>query len=482
MLWNEFAKVVANAPDVVALREGSKGFTFRQVEANAGSLSAALQQSGLKPGDRAALFIPNDSSFVFSVLALFHAGAVCLPLNTKCLEKELSKYLDDADPRLVLTDAAGAVLIRKVGIAEPKIILVEDLILKLPPGAAATGEATDPVLLQYSTGSTGQAKPVQRTQAQVLAEVRHYAEALHLGPSDRILGVVPLFHSHGFFNCMLAALYCGGCLVVSAAFRPRETLQILRDERITVFPSVPFMCKMVASLNPAEGVQPLKDLRLCFTAGAPLEPEISQGFQDRFGLPVRQLYGTTETGSISVNFDGAMPDSAGSVGLPMPGVEIAIQDEFGQPVPQGEIGELGVKSPAMAPEYRNSPSLTSTYYRGGFFFPGDVGLLDPEGRIHIKGRKTRFINVGGNKVDPVEVETYLATHVCVREVVVVGSKTEFGGELVKAFVVLNEPIDKEKLLEFGRQGLADFKAPKVLEFIEYIPRSPLGKVLIKYLE
>ena len=482
MLWTEFVKVAARAPEAPALREGSKAFSFQELEGRAVTLSTALRHGGLKPGDRAALFLPNESSFVVSVLALFHGGAICLPLNTKCLEKELSKYFVDAQPRLVLTDTAGAGLIRQVGIPEDRIILVENIGSERKTTAPAEVEGGDPVLLQYSTGSTGQAKPVQRTQAQVLAEIRHYAKTLQLTPADRILGVVPLFHSHGFFNCMLASLYGGGCLVLNVAFRPRETLQTLREERITIFPSVPFMCKMLATLNAGEAAQPLIDLRLCFTAGAPLELELSQAFHARFGQPVRQLYGTTETGSISINHDGPMPESAGSVGLPMPGVEIVIQDEAGQPVTEGEVGELGIRSAAMAPEYRNSPELTTAFYRSGFFFPGDVGRRDAAGRIEVKGRKTRFINVGGNKVDPVEVEAYLASHQCVREVVVVGSKTEFGGELVKAFVVLDEPIEKEKLLEFGRQGLADFKSPKIIEFIEYIPRSPLGKILLKYLE
>ena len=281
---------------------------------------------------------------------------------------------------------------------------------------------------------------------------------------------------------MLAALFSGGCLVLNAAFRPRETLQTLRDERITVFPSVPFMCKMLASLNAGEEAKHLETLRLCFTAGAPLEPEISQAFQDRFGQPVRQLYGTTETGSICINFDGTMPATGAGVGLPMPGVEVVIQDGEGKSVPEGEIGELGINSPAMAPQYRDRPELTSTYYRGGYFFPGDIGLREADGRIYVKGRKTRFINVGGNKVDPVEVERFLGTHPAVREAAVVGSKSEYGGELVKAFVVLKEPVEKDQLLEFGRKGLADFKAPKLLEFIDEIPRSPLGKVLLKYLE
>jgi long-chain acyl-CoA synthetase len=487
MLWKLFSSIVDRQPDAPALLADDETLSYAGLRTRALDLARRLRNSGLRPGDAAAIYLPNHPDFVVSVLAIWHEGAICLPLSTKYLEKEVTRYLTDSKAHVILTDAARREAVAKIVDTffdnKPVILNAAGDDLPLPVAERlAMAEGTAPALWQYSTGSTGQAKSVQRTQNQLHAEIVHYQKAAKVSAADRILGVAPLFHAHGFANAMLAALYSGGSMVLLDAFNPREAAKILAGKKITIFPGVPFIFKMLASLKASDEPADYSSLRLCFSAGAPLEAEISRQFQQRYGQPVRQLYGTTETGSICLNVDADPSATLDSVGRPMAGIEVAYFNEEGGRLPAGELGELGIRSPAMTGCYLNEPELTARHFRDGWFLPGDLAEQDAEGRVFIRGRKTLFINVGGNKVDPAEVEKHLLTHPKVADCAVVGRETAYGGHMVKAFVVTSGEVDKEELMQFCKAGLAEFKVPKAVEFRGEIPRSPLGKILRKYLE
>jgi long-chain acyl-CoA synthetase len=411
-------------------------------------------------------------------------NAVAVPLNVNYQEEELKYYLRSSAARVVVTDTArhaklDAVL-QKMESSPPIVLLEEAGAMNGTTVPAAESASDSPALQQYSTGSTGQPKPVIRTQRQLLAEVDHYAATVRITPADRILAVVPMFHAHGFGNCLLAALMNGATLVVLETFNPREVLSVLASERITIYPGVPFMFKMLTeTLLKTE--PDLSALRLAFSAGGALDPEVSRKFHARFGQHIRQLYGTTETGSITINLDEDIAGTLESVGPAMPAIEMTVVDEAGHAVPPGEVGEIGIRSPAMTCGYDGLEEVTKNSFRNGFFFPGDVGRIDALGRVFVTGRKTFFINVGGNKVDPAEVERIIAGSPKVSDVVVLGVKTPYGGETVKAVVVAREKCEAAEILETCRGKLAEYKVPKVVEFRSEIPRSPLGKVLRKYL-
>ena len=222
-------------------------------------------------------------------------------------------------------------------------------------------------------------------------------------------------------------------------------------------------------------------MRLCFSAGAPLEKEVCKGFHHRYGQYIRQLYGSTETGSVTINLDEDIENTLDSVGRAMPPAEASVFDESDHQVLPGETGAMGIRGPAMAKGYEGLPEQTASSFRNGFFFPGDIGRFDHEGRLYITGRSTFFINVGGNKVDPAEVEQVILANPKIKEVVVVGIKAPYGGEFVKAVVVTKERCEASEIIENCKGCLAEYKVPKIVDFRDEIPKSPLGKVLRKYL-
>jgi long-chain acyl-CoA synthetase len=223
-------------------------------------------------------------------------------------------------------------------------------------------------------------------------------------------------------------------------------------------------------------------VRLAFSAGTALPRPFFDAFLDRFGVPVRQLYGCTEAGTLTANMDDDPAASFESVGRPVDGVAVLVEDDEGEQVAPGTVGEIAVRSPGLTSGYADMEELNREAFRDGFFLSGDLGMLDDDGRLTITGRKKLLIEVGGYKVDPIEVEDVVVAHPNVAEAVVVGVETKVQGEeLVKAVVVPKAEMDERDLIGFCQQRLANFKVPQVVEFREEIPKSPLGKILRKYL-
>ena len=350
-------------------------------------------------------------------------------------------------------------------------------------------------LYQYSSGSTGRPKRIARTQQNLLCEVNNFAATVNIVSEDNILCVVPLYHAHGLGNCLLAATCNGATLVileqalknkipveVPFVFRCSRILELIKQENITIFPAVPYIFNTLAETPLYPNIQ-LDTLRLCFSAGNFLGKEIFAKFLKRFNVPIRQLYGCTEAGSIAINLHGDIEQTYHSVGKPLKNVEIRIVDEQKDDLPPEEIGEVVVKSDALTNGYYNMPDLNKQAFQGGAFLTGDLGKLDEEGYLYITGRKKILIDTGGRKVDPIEIEDILIAHPKVKEAVVVGAKGIYAGERVKAVLVLqaSEICDEHEIFTYCKPLLAAFKVPKIVEFREQIPKSPLGKILRKSL-
>ncbi len=488
MLWQRFAEGAKRQPHQEAVVAESERRTYADLCVAAEALSARLALQGVRPGDPVALFLPNGIAFIIAFLAVLRSGGVVAPLSTHYQREELADYFLHTQPRIVLTDTTRLPQITSVmegvkGVPKRMLLGTEETLSSplFPPVPPVAPDPGRPALYQYSTGSTGRPKPVIRTQGQLIAEVEHFTRAVSVTPEDRILTVVPLFHAHGIGNALLSALMNGATMVILEHFNPRRVLETLQDEKITLYPGVPFMFKLLAETKIRSAAN-LSSLRLCFSAGAPLPVEVRRDFHEQFGVHLRQLYGSTETGSVTLNLDPDIEATGESVGCAMPPAEVAIFDESGAPLPAGETGEIGIRSPAMTDQYPGLPEATAASFRNGFFFPGDVGRLDTQGRLYVTGRVTFFINVAGQKVDPSEVERVIATHPKVREVVVLGVKISPYEERVKAVIVPHETCEPSEILDFCQGKLADYKLPRIIAFQDEIPKSPLGKVLRKYLQ
>jgi long-chain acyl-CoA synthetase len=452
--------VLSPTPSPVSLESpalvfGDERIGTAELWARVGRLANGLAARGVARGDSVALLLPNGPAFAIGFLAVAQLGAVAVPLNPQFKPAELEFCYRDSGVRLVLSDE------REID----RMIEEHDA---LAPEPRAPG---DVVLLAYSSGSTGRPKRVPRTNGQLWWEADSVVSTIGLTAEDTILCTIPMFHAYGLGCCFLAALRSGARLVIADPHRPlalarNETLGLIEREQVTVLPSVPFVFRVLA-----EGRGDLSSVRLCFSAGNALPRSTFDAFDRAFGVPIRQLYGLTETGAVTINVDPDAHATAASVGRPLPGIEIDVLDAAGHVVDAGRIGDIAIRSPAMTTRY------------GDRFATGDRGRLDDAGRLVITGRRKLLIDVcGGDKVDPIEVEDVLAVHPKVREVVVVGVPGEVEGEqIVKAVVVGEEGCGERELIRFCRERLANYKVPQQVEFRDEIPRSSLGKVLRKYL-
>ncbi|GAB4379776.1 MAG: long-chain fatty acid--CoA ligase [Elainellaceae cyanobacterium] len=472
--------------------------------------SQGLASVGVEPGDCVAILLPNCIEFVISFYAITRLNAIVLPLNHLFKAEEIGYYLKDSQAKVIITDAKHAEICQAIAPDLdhlPLIIVTDDdqvdvkrwndLVVSV--GALDREEQPSAfegaAIYQYSSGSTGRPKRVCRTQSNLHHEVHNFAQTVHLNPNDNILCLVPMYHAHGLGNCLLAATCNGATLVilkqpmqkgvsveVPFAFRCPEVLKLLEHEAISIFPAVPYIFNALAE-TPMNIRPNLSQLRLCFSAGNFLGKEIFDKFLQRFEVPVRQLYGCTEAGAIAINLDDNIEDSYQSVGAPLQGVTVAIVDDRGNKQPTGAIGEIVVRSGALTAGYCNLPDLNQQAFKNGAYFTGDLGRLDEHGHLYITGRKKILIDTGGRKVDPIEVEDVLMAHPKAKEAVVVGVKGAHAGELVKAVLVLKESTvcEEEEILSFCKERLAEFKVPKIIEFRDEIPKSPLGKILRKAL-
>lgn len=459
-------------------------------------LAQGLAEQGIGAGDAVALILRDDPWLVTSFHAVAALGAVVVPVNPAFKQKELEFSFRNCDIRGVIADERSAGICERIAsgfdhpvevittsAAHGQALTVDALIERSSPQRLAARGADETFLYQFSSGSTGRPKRVPRTHGQCAAEAQLYA-SLGITAEDRIFSAIPLFHTYGMGACLFAPAATGATVVIQEEPNPfllkrQRALELIEQERATIFPGVPFNFRLLAEA-PAEA--DLSSLRLCFSAGTALPRPAFEAFGEKYGVLVRQLYGTTETGMIAANMDPDPVATFDSVGAPVGDVRVEIVDDEGSPVPAGEVGEVAVASPAATSGYSDLEEINKVAFRDGFFFTGDLGRIDEAGRLHLAGRKKLLIEVGGYKVDPIEVEDVVAAHPKVAETVVLGvpGKTE-GEEVVKAVVVPSEDCEDRELVQFCQERLANYKVPRIVEFRDEIPKSPLGKVLRKYL-
>jgi len=254
-----------------------------------------------------------------------------------------------------------------------------------------------------------------------------------------------------------------------------QLLELIEKEKATVFPGVPFIFE---ALLQGSQTADLSSLRLCFAGGSRLDRSIFDGFYDKYGIHVRQGYGSTETGLACINLDEDLLPTCESVGRPVNGVDVKIVDESGVELPPMQEGEIGIKGAAMTNGYFGMDELNRRVFVDGYFYPGDMGRLDGEGRLFITGRKRRVIEVVGRKVDPTVIEDALCEHQAVSEVAVVGVKNErSGAEQIKAVIVTSSECTESEIRKFCLQRLASFEVPQIIEFRAELPRNQMGKII-----
>jgi long-chain acyl-CoA synthetase len=472
-----------------AIVDGGVAIDYSALERKITSLAAELYGRGVRRGDRVALLLPNGLDFVTSYFAIAGVGAVVVPLNDHYQQTELLYFLEECGVTLLLTSRDYSPLCHEVlavgkssfklffvedqtEASEAKIRSLKDLRVEVP--------SDSPVMYQYSSGTTGRPKRVARTHANLLFELNSLVQTLRMSNEDRFLGVAPFSHVNGLMRSMMASIRAGATLYPLAKFERQAIAQVIENQKITIFIAVPFMFSMIAKTNFCKRPD-FSSLCLCVSASAPMPKKLNEEFYKKFGIYVRQLYGSTETGTISVNLRSNIEGSIESVGTTISGVEVEIFAEDGRMANVGEAGAIAVKSPGAIKGYDGLDKVNREVFRHGYFFTGDFGKKDQGGLLYLIGRKKFFINKGGYKIDPHEIEELLESHAKVDEAVVIGLPTSYGDEKVKAVMVLNTPCSEEEIIKYCQGKIADFKIPSLIEFRESLPKSPTGKVLRKML-
>lgn len=480
-------------PEKPALLAGPRVLTYRALQAEALGLAAILRGLGLGRGERVVMMLPNAPEFVVAYFAIQEAGGTVVPVNTLFRPAEVRHLLEDSGAPLAVTvrtfyptvqEAAGGLPERprvlvldgeEGGVAPPDVTLGAGMrAARRAPAEASAGEVA---ACLYTSGTTGRPKGALLSHANILANIASFGQVIRCGPEDVFCCVLPMFHSFAATVMTLFPLSIGATVVVEPRFAPESLLRTLSERRCTVFAGVPAMYGLLASLP--ESAVDLSALRVCVSGGAPLPVEVLHRFEARYGIPLTEGYGPTECSpALTVNpLSGKR--KLGSVGLPLPGVQIRVVDEAGQPVATGEVGEIAAKGPNVMLGYLNRPEETAAVLRDGWFHTGDLGRLDEEGYLYIVDRKKDMLIVGGLNVYPREVEVVLEGHPAVAEAAIVGLPDRVKGEEPAAFVVLHpgQAASGQDLLRYLRERLALFKLPKRIVFLDALPRNATGKVL-----
>ncbi len=484
----------ARLPDKAALLTAAGSVIYGELDARVDRAAAAFQTAGLARGDRVALLLGNTRHFVEAFYGALRAGLVVVPINVTYTAAEVSHILADAGARLVVAGQAYASVLD--GMRET-LASLEGVVVagaSSPPigtrtwrqfvGAAGELRPVDVVdddlaLLPYTSGTTGRPKGAMLTHGNLLANQRQMAQTrLRIQEHDVVLAVLPLFHIYALNVGMAFPLSRGATLLLVERFDPVQTLEAISEHRASVLIGAPPM--YVAWVNtPGVGDADLACVRFAISGAAPLPRSVLERFDAELGIPIWEGYGLTETAPVLTTV--AMGDVVrpGSVGRPVPEVELRLVDDAGRDVKPGDPGEVVVRGPNVFVGYWQQPEATAQVVDpDGWFHTGDVGICDGED-LYLVDRKKDLILVSGFNVYPREVEEALYRHPKVAEAAVIGAPHPYTGETVRAVVVLRpgEEASAEEITDFCRRSLARFKCPEVVDFVDSLPHNASGKVL-----
>ena len=477
--------------------------TYAQVDAEAAALATALRDLGVGPGDRVAVDLPNWGEWIITLFAVARLDAVLVPVNPAVGYHELKYQLRHAEAVLAIAaQAAGeseyletleellADLpdLRYVAMVGPDEMWYDDRIYQFAD-LVARGRRSTPIAreasgddlpqgLCYTSGTMGKPKGVLLSHRNVVETAMLTADALGLGPTDRVLCAVPLFTVFGM-QVVLTTLLTGGTLVLQERFEPAGALDLIERERLTVVHGVPTMFQLLMRDASFRG-RNLSTVRTGIVAGSPVSVDLVQRI--RQWNDVQIAYGLTETGpTVSITrFDDDAEARVHSVGRPLPGVDVRVVDVVRGTLHGPEaVGELAVRGPNVMVGYHRMPAETSRSINAeGYFLTGDLAFVDEDGYVHIVGRRKEMIIRAGYNIYPRELEDVLRTHPGVDDACVIGVPHEVLGELVCACVVPVEGaiVTGDELKAYARDHLADFKVPDLVRFFDAFPMTGSGKV------
>lgn len=476
-LLDRFEKLVESQPTRAAACDQSLMLEYRAFRAIACGLARQIASRSEKP--RIGILAPTSTACAAAIFGCWYAGRTPVPLNFFLAPPELAKIARDADLDLVVTIEHFLPAVQAVGVTP----LVMDA-NSLTPGSTAPPDALrdDLGVIIYTSGTSGDPKGVCLTFDNLLSNADACITHARITPDQVFLSVLPQFHSFGFTAMTVVPLVLGATVWYTPRFSPHAVIHLIEEHKVTIFMAVASMYAALAKMKKADPAA-LASLRLAVSGGEALSPRLANLFKERFGVDLLEGYGMTESSPVAtLNVPWAR--RLGSVGTPLPGVEVFPVDAHGAALPRGQEGELIIRGHCVMAGYHNKPDLTAAAVRGGSLYTGDIGRIDADGFVYITGRAKEMIIVGGENVFPREIEEALLTHPAVAEAAVIGAHDDLRGELPIAFVIPAEgaSIDETALRTHCRDKLAGYKIPRDIYISADLPRGPTGKILKRALK
>jgi long-chain acyl-CoA synthetase len=481
--------------DRPAVRLGPATTTYHQLWHGARQYAAVLRERGVEPGDRVALLLPNTPHFPLAYFGVLALGGVAVPVHALLKAEEIQYVLEDSGAKVLICAApllaegakgaelAGVPVLAVMEGGDATIDRIDELAAAATPiDTFVPREASDTAVVLYTSGTTGKPKGAMITHLNVLMNVDVSAlDSFDIGPEDVVLGCLPLFHTFGQTCCMNTAFRVGACVVLLPRFDGAQALQLLVDEKCTVFMGVPTMYIGLLAAAKTSDLRPT--LKTALSGGAALPITVLEQFAEVFGTQVLEGYGLTETSPVATFNQRGFAPHPGTVGKAIWGVDVEIAraevDARIELLPTGELGEIVVRGHNVFAGYLNKPDATAAAIVDGWFRTGDLGTKDADGYVTIVDRKKDMVLRGGYNVYPREVEELLLRHPDVAQVAVIGLPDPQYGEEVCA-VVIREPgseLGEAELSAWAKEHLAAYKYPRRVFFTDAFPLGPSGKVL-----
>ncbi len=484
-----------SAPDRPAAVFAGGRLTFRELDQASDRVAASLAATGIRPGDRVALQLPNIPQFLISYFGILKAGAVVVPLNVLLTAPEVAFHLGDSEAGVLITwdgilaeaakgaGAAGLDQIYAVGHAADSggAIAFERLLDAAAPRLEmARREPADTAVIIYTSGTTGRPKGAELTHLQLYMNADIPGRLFGIRPDDIAIAVLPLFHVFGLSSVLNVCVRFGCTMSLVPRFTPEAVLTAIGRDRATIFDGVPTMFADLLSY-PGLDSYDLSSLRIAISGGASIPKALLDAFEERFGVLILEGYGLTETASTTTFNVSADERRVYSVGKPIWGTQTQVWDDQGRPLPPGpeHVGEVVTRGLHVMKGYWHNPEATAAAFAGDWLRTGDLGYFDEDGFLFIASRKKELIIRGGYNVYPSEIENVLHAHPAVAEAAVVGVPDQRLGEEVMAVVIVRPSMEllEHELVSYCRERLAAYKCPRIFRFRSELPKNTLGKVL-----
>ncbi len=511
--FDEVNKRAEETPDKIALisvddsGEKAKKHTFKELKELSNKFANVLREKGMKKGDRAMILVHRIPEWYVAVLGMIKLGVIPIPTPNLAVPEDIKYRVNRSEANTIITDWSNHEKVDKVrGKEETKSLknfilidgekekngwddydkLMDDASLELDRADIEKTKSDDPLLIYFTSGTTGQPKMVLHSHSYPIGHEVTAKYVQDLRREDTNWTIADNGWAKAVWGKLFGQWIVGATIVqqnITGRFDPKKTLKVLQDYGITTFCVPPTIYKMM--INEDVEDYDLSSLRHCLSAGEPLNPDVIDKWEEYTGLRIYDYYGQTETVALVANYP-TMEVKAGSMGKPTPGHDVAIIDDDQNELSIGEEGHIGLKvdlqrPPGLFEEYWKDEEKTSSVFENGWYYTGDKAYKDEDGYFWFVGRSDDVIKASGYRIGPFEVESALQEHPAVQEPAVIGAPDEIRGKIVKAYIILNEgyePSDelKKELQGHVKEVTAPYKYPRQIDFVEELPKTISGKI------